>query len=433
MASRPGNGSRAKPSPGARRLRNIINPFYLLPLIGLHALAPPSVALLRGVAAISGALALVVNYGLCRRAFDRRTAQISTVLLAVLPINLAYSRFGWDASQSLLFTLPVLYLPMMRPWSAAGNWRRLSAGMLALAAATWVHPTNIFAAPLVVLPWMMCRRTWPNSRMLRVFAACIGPDGKPSELLVTSGMFVGLIAAATAHAVWHVSAPARAVSFVLNLVRLFSGATVYRFISGALPDMVESPTLADLDGFDAFAILWIGLAVYGFVRQLRLRWQTADVCLAWSVPLVLLGFFIVAGPAALQPHFERYALVLIAPGAVLLARGITWWTLGDPRRSALTMLVASACGWVLLAGYWSFYWREFDATGGAGHLAFRTARSEPKAQALDVICRSRAEGGQTTIAVDDWWLYWPLRYLASGDPALRVVDWQDLSAADLDA
>ncbi len=93
---------------------NWLNPFFFAPLVALHALVEPSFELLRITPFASGLLALVVNFFLCRRAFDLRTATISTVALAVLPINIAYSRFAWDASQSLLFTLPVVYVATYR-------------------------------------------------------------------------------------------------------------------------------------------------------------------------------------------------------------------------------------------------------------------------------------------------------------------------------
>ncbi len=137
---------------------NPVNVFFLLPLAALHAVFPPSFVLLRSVALASGVAALVANYWLCRRVFDLPTAIVSTLLLAVLPINVAYSRFAWDASQSLLATLPVLYLPL---WVLRGSRRpRLLsvAAVMALLAAVWVHPTNVFAAPLVVVPLMYARR-----------------------------------------------------------------------------------------------------------------------------------------------------------------------------------------------------------------------------------------------------------------------------------
>ena len=64
-------------------------------------------------------------------------AVVSTVVLAVLPINIAYSRFGWDSSQSLLFTLPVVHLSLLAIRGPQGR-RWLAGAAAALAAATLV-------------------------------------------------------------------------------------------------------------------------------------------------------------------------------------------------------------------------------------------------------------------------------------------------------
>ena len=85
----------------------MLNPLMFIPLVLLHACFKPSVCLLRIVPLLSGLAALAVNWALCRRIFGRATAVISTLILALLPIDIAYSRFVWDASQSLLATLPV--------------------------------------------------------------------------------------------------------------------------------------------------------------------------------------------------------------------------------------------------------------------------------------------------------------------------------------
>ena len=55
---------------------------------------------------------LPVNFVLCRLVYGQKTAAMTTVALGVLPVTIAYSRFAWNASQSVLFTLPLLYLPL---------------------------------------------------------------------------------------------------------------------------------------------------------------------------------------------------------------------------------------------------------------------------------------------------------------------------------
>jgi len=129
---------------------NPSNPFFLGPLVLLHAWFPPSVVLLRSVAVASGLAALLVNWLLCRWVFDRATAAVSTVLLAVWPVSIVYSRFAWDASQSVLATLPVVYLSLATLRFPERRWLLVPTMVVAIGAAVWVHPTNLFAAATAV-------------------------------------------------------------------------------------------------------------------------------------------------------------------------------------------------------------------------------------------------------------------------------------------
>ena len=88
---------------------NFTNPFFLLPLVWLHSLFEPSAWVLRVTAALSGVLTLLVNFVFCRRFFDERVAIASSVLLAVVPMSIAYSRFGWEPSQIPLVAVVVVY------------------------------------------------------------------------------------------------------------------------------------------------------------------------------------------------------------------------------------------------------------------------------------------------------------------------------------
>jgi hypothetical protein len=401
---------------------NPINPFYFLPLLVLHAASAPSFVLLRLVALGSGLAALVANYMLCRRAFDVRTATISTVILALLPIDIAYSRFGWDASQSLLATLLVLYLPLIH-LSARGESPYVpTAGVLALAAAVLVHPTNVFAAVLLVAPALYARRG-QIIRTLRHTTA-----GASSWWLVGL-MFVSL---ALAYAGWQVVAQGsqrlngigELPEFARDYLRLFSGTTVYEFIGGLSTDAPKSFPHFALACDLALAALG-SCALWGLASRLRARPTDRDMALAIGWLAMLLGFFVVAGPAALAPHRERYGICLIAPGSLVLARGLAWWLeeFQPYRRSAA--LVLSIAAWLAPV---SFFWGYFEfARQGIGepHRAFRTADIEPKLQALERILESRPAGEKRTIVCHDWWSYWPLAYLAAGKDGLSVISWDE--------
>ena len=188
--------------------------------------------------------------------------------------------------------------------------------------------------------------------------------------------------------------------FMRRLVRLFSGGTVFEFIPG------PPRTSAALDAADAAFVVLAMAAALGLVKRLRQDDAGRERCLAWAVALMLGSFYVVAGPAALAPHFERYGICLVAPVGVLLALGWSYW-LGTrepellrlepsppPRRRtesgwnlwarAAGVLLAAAA-WLWLAYFYRDYFLVFGSTGGTSHVAFRTSAVEPKLAALQTI------------------------------------------------
>jgi hypothetical protein len=408
---------------------NPLNLFYFLPLVALHYVLPPSVVLLRVVPLVSGTAALAVNYVLCRGAFDVRTARVSTLILALLPLNIAYSRFGWDASQSLLATLLVMYLPLMRLRASEGRAALNAGAAFAAAAAILVHPTNLFALVLLFVPAVYVRRE-KLGRVLR-----------RTRVPAKSWAFAGLVTlvGVCALAAWRwapaaadrLHGPADVGSFVAGYLRLFSGTAIYQFISGAGLATAEAgwyghTTWACNVGFALLALF----ALLGFVRRLGEAPAATDVCLAFGWLLMLAAFFVIAGPRALAPHFERYAVCLIAPGALVVSRGLCWWmdrSRFDSNRLAVALALAA---WLWPASFYVNYFRPFFERGGISHQTFRTGEVEPKLSALDLVLARRH--GPVEIVCHEWWSYWPLAYLAYREPDVRVVTWQQWQAEQRD-
>jgi hypothetical protein len=425
---------------------NPLNPFYLGPLALLHVAFAPSFTLLRSVAVASGVAALAVNYWFARRLFGERTAVIGTLLLAVMPINLAYSRLAWDASQSLLAVLPVMYCAL----AAAGEPQRWTTWILRACLATLVavlvHPTNVFVAPLVALAAVHHRRTqiaaWVRRLLGRGSRASL--DLADSAAAVSSSRRIawGLVAAAMALA-WalgpwlgiglrRLAAPVEALQFAWNYLRLLSGTTVYRYVSGAIPyDPFNPPPVgSDLSIVDGLTLLVVGLGVFGCWQLVKARRAAADQCLLWGWLLSVVSFFLVAGPRAIGPHFERYSICLVGPSVLVLARGATWWlTRSDWRKPAAVVTLAAVVP-SLLASFWCDFVVHLERTGGQSHRTFRTAAVEPKQQAWQIIDKARPRDAATTIVAEQWWNAWPLRYLASAAPNVKVVGWQELSAQE---
>lgn len=414
---------------------NPLNPFYFGPLALLHLALAPSVALLRSVAVASGLAALAVNYALCRGTFDRRTALVSTLLLAAMPMNLAYSRFGWDASQSLLAGVLVTHCSLRIAIGPPRRRRWVIAAAVALAAAWLVHPTNVFLAPLAVAATLARRR----AEIRRGLARLAAPDAGPSARLVAWGLLAAACAGLwlarrwTAIAAARLLAPVEALQFVQNYLRLLSGTTVYRYISGAIPldPLAPPPLLSDLDLSDLAALGLVATALVGFVRLARRERCAADAVLGAGLSAVVVGFFLVAGPGAAGPHFERYAICLVAPTALLLARGAHWWL---DQRGASSHLAGATLAVALVAmpaGFARDYLQFLDRTGGRSHLTFRTGATEPKLAAWQLIQAERRPGKPLVVVADQWWNVWPLRYFAATETDVRVAGWGELSGRAL--
>ena len=430
---------------------NPLNPLFVGPLALLHIWLPPSIVLLRCMALAGGLAALVVNWWFCRWVFDRRTATVSTVVLAILPINIAYSRFAWDASQSLAVTLPVLYLSLaaVRFPHRFGPW--IAAATLALALAFWVHPTNVFAGAPILVAWAVWRRRKNAEHTVE------DNDHKPSGWRVRAwclALFAtaGLLATAwVGTARWaHGPLPGRLSRQLASLhelvipgdrvpaavlyPRLFTGGTVYRYLAGSR-SWFEWPLPAEFDGWGLdVGVFWVCLigVVWVLWRSGRLgrdHQSRADSVLLGGWALQIAAFLLAGGLDAMQPGEERFAICLIGPGVLLLSRGATLAWEAASTRWRVVLAVATLAGWPMLADFHTHYFRFIERTGGQSHLTFRTAAVEPKQAALQSILEDARKTGTTGprrdevwIVCSEWWNRWPIHYLASERPGVRVVD-----------
>ena len=420
---------------------NLLNPLFFGPQLLLHALFEPSFALLRVTAVLSGLMALGLNWWFCRRILGRRAAAISTVILAVLPINIVYSRLAWDASQSLLVTLAAVYLALQAIVDPPRRTKWSAGAFIALALAIVVHPTNIFVGPVVGVCLIMAWRSELPLHIRHAHRAL----WLPGALVAAIGIAAICIASwpRAEQAVGRVANPAEYMAFGLNLLRLFSGVTVYEYVSGSVAPPINEMIRWDVVPFDlaiGFALVILG---WGVCRRLGnakrptrsraadCRNERAAICsliIGWGLSLV--AFFVVAGPAAIAPHFERYGICLVGPGAILAALGIDGW-LGWPARPDIATsregrIVATftiVAGWGMLATFQIAFFDFFHQTGGQSHRTFRTAAIEPKAAALEYIVSHST--GFVHIAASEWWNYWPIRYLAnvrSRETGMREFD-----------
>ena len=385
---------------------NPLNPLHSLPLLALSSVVAPSMALLRAPSVIWGLAAMLVAFPLLVRPLGQRAALLAALLLAVLPAAVAYSRLGWDPSDTPAVALLAIGF-------ALGDRPLLAA--VALLVAMMVHPTNVFLAPIVALSWAPFalthyrRASHGHRRIVQVLAMVLlgllilfgvilrnslGPETSlPSIAVVFSRL----------------ASPGAWLDLMLGVTRLFSGVTIARYIGGPI---AGTPVwLADMVTVAAFAVpIAVGWKAFA-ANGAKGPWLLAGIAAS------LVAFHVVAGPASLQPGHERYGMFLISPLVILCAIGLAALAERAPRASvALTTLLVSALIAILFGGYFAPLIRR----GGDTHQAFRTGQVEPKAAAYAFI--KQASGADIVhVIAEDWWMYWPLKYLSSRDRQVVVT------------
>jgi hypothetical protein len=208
---------------------NLLNPFFSAPLWGLLKVFGPFFWVLRVPAVISGLACIPIAYFLWRRFLRPSTATSAAILFATLPIVLAYSRIGWDPSQIIPAGMLVI------GFSLTG---RVVPTAVAFVVAVWIHPTNVFLAPLVLTHWTF--RIWvtaaPGAQRRFRFASLAGVA--LGALLVVKLLFLP--------ARTNVSVPAQLLDVVnwQHLAVLFgemlSGISTYRYFVGPLSPLLET-------------------------------------------------------------------------------------------------------------------------------------------------------------------------------------------------
>jgi hypothetical protein len=407
------------------------NPFLMVPRIVLDVTFAPSIWSLRLPAFISGVLTLLLNWWLCRRAINKTTAWLTTALLAVLPIAMIYSRLGWDTCQSVFFCLPLVYLPWMAERQALSGIRTAIYSALVLGAALLVHPTNIFVVPLsAVLFWPRLRAAAQSEWSLRSRAFLITAAlGGATALGIMRGAWAGVELGNLFSAL---------AQWVGDVVGLFDGATVYGSISLPADELPAAQHWLLLLSLPTVALLlWMRISCKtALFPQQTVTSSQRYAAFFDGTCMALLCFLGAAGPAAIQPGYERYGLWMIAPSALLIV--LAYSRFARRSRGALggIMSLAMVQLALLLAGYWQYYQQRFDVPAAEQRLAHWTYRADNFAEWSEMRSEfehSIAAAGENNrklifILANDpkrWWFEWKWRYLSHRS----AYEWQVLSNA----
>jgi hypothetical protein len=380
---------------------NLLNPFHSGVLLVLLRAFAPEFWILRAPAFVSSVAAVFACAVLWRSFLQPRLSWVAALLFASLPVTIAYARFGWDASQSILAGIVLVYGLMQERWLLA--W-------CALGAAVWIHPTNILLAPLVLAHflfrqpatrWGLSIRLAAGLAMLAALRHLFVPSGFTATLSVLTGRLTSL-------ETW--------ASFGALFGQLFSGVTSYTYIVG---------TMASLNRSLHDAILWSAVAsvvILGGGSFFRNGSRASHVHAVGMIG-VLMAFYSFGGLRALTPHYERYGLGLVAP-SVLMFVVLLGHALDRLSRQTVAVWVGCVLAAACLISVQFNYLTRLASTGGESHRTFRTSATEPKKAALAFIVERSTQQMDciaTRVIAEDWWLYWPLRYLIDNAPRFEVT------------
>jgi hypothetical protein len=91
------------------------------------------------------------------------------------------------------------------------------------------------------------------------------------------------------------------------------------------------------------------------------------------------------------------------------------------RFSIATAPLLILLAWATLFIFKQHYFDHFAVHGGNSHRTFRTAGVEPKQAAVSLILEHSPANVPIEIQTSEWWLYWPLRYLAYAHDNVTVL------------
>ncbi len=397
---------------------NSLNPFHSLPLLGLSYVMTAPGPLLRAPEVIWGILAMAIAYPLFAGAAGRGTALLVAVLLALSPTAIAYSRFGWDPSGTPLACLLAL--------GFACRWQPIAAA-ISCVVAVMIHPTNIFIVPIALSAfapaiWNWCLAlTKPTRRRLAFGSAALAALAAPIALWVLDTLATrpNTTIPSVEIVLQRAFTPGAWAATATGALRMFSGTTTITDMAGPLPALAQ--TALDVAAFVAL-VLPVLLALRSRTARPvadggepplsgRMAWLTGGFLAS------LAAFHIVGGPTALMPGRERYGLVFLVPEIVLCATAIDalWSSRATLSRAAFAIAVVSFAA-LTVCGYFV----PLLTRGGDARPGLRTAVVEPKVAAFEFLKADAGSAEVIQVIADDWYLYWPMRYLAGGDKRFHV-------------
>ncbi len=372
---------------------SIFNPYFRLPLYFLHAYFEPSILILRLPAAVSGILLMLLSYMLMKTAFNKEKALVIFMLTAFIPVNIMYSRIGWDASQIALFSLLIIFFSL--------NARPLWTSFF-LSTSLLIHPVCIFLLPIALL----CN-----------IAAVLENEGvigiKRCSLIMLAIIVVPLAAlyitndiayAALDHNTENIYQKLLEFSYPIQYwkpyIGFLTGVTSYSYFVGFDNDRILTLFFFMLSGLILF------LYTYGLIRYVKNKDYIKLSLLIGTLSSILI-FTYIMGDIGYKPNYARYALFMVMPNIISIS--VILMDLFE-EKIHYGYIVATMLGCFFLYGISANYYIKLFNSGGYSEMTYRTNHRDPKQEAFNLIRQDSSGKDKISIYVSSWWNSEPLKY-----------------------
>jgi hypothetical protein len=392
-----------------------INPQLFCTEAGLLLFAEPSGFVLRLPIAIWAIGGVALTYFLHRWVYDDRAeALLVSLVTACLPAHLAYARFCWDASFSVISVPLVLYatLRIAEGRGSVWSWALLAGGSVLVV---WTHATHaVFVASSLVVLVGVWLRPWFD------WARATAAQRRRAGALAGGLMLVGctvwfwdtLVWFVARGDVWLVDRCQTGWRAVTTWIDLITGLRVYEYLAG-----MPRPNWVNI----LYAVVLLASAGAAIVL-LRTR-RTADRALVVLFPISLAMLLAPMVSEKLRfgsLSYERYVFYLVPLSVAAFVRSLRSAFAQRTRWASVAPVVLSiVCASSFLVQFWFNYMLALDRLThwerirDTAQRTFATGPAEPKSAAAAAILQIGSTTN-STLYVEDWSLHGPLEYLLDG-------------------
>ncbi len=125
---------------------------FLMVLLSLYSRHPQIISL---VIAVMNTISVIVFYFLIRRYYAELTARFGSVLLALSPIPILFSRKIWSPDVVLWFVLPIFYFT--HEFLIKRSQKAAFGLFLSLSLLIQLHPTGIFLSAAIIITMLVLK------------------------------------------------------------------------------------------------------------------------------------------------------------------------------------------------------------------------------------------------------------------------------------